>query len=121
MIPIFAPKLAAFEIPNVEGEASSFFKTFCINKPLKDKDAPTTTAPKVLGSLILYIMFIYSLSPIPNKAFKESEKEILLDPMHKETINKINNVETKKIKLIIVFLLFLFISISTLFISFFTM
>lgn len=116
-IAILAPKLAALETPKVEGDAIGFFNVCCINNPLKDKLPPTIKAPNVLGILILYKIFMFSLLPLLNNAFNESKKDILLDPMHKETkksIIKIKIITKKEIRFFL-FIFFLDIFNSSLF------
>ncbi len=50
-IAIPAPREAALETPRVEPSARGFLRTPCITAPAKDKDAPTSSAPKALGIL----------------------------------------------------------------------
>ena len=83
-IAIFAPKLAALETPNVEGEASPFRRHACMSNPLNAKPAPTTMAPKVRGRRIPRTMRIVPASPLPNKAFQEERKPTPEDPMPSE-------------------------------------
>ena len=51
-----APKLAAAEMPRVNGLASGLFRIVCISAPAIASDAPTTTAISAIGRRISQTM-----------------------------------------------------------------
>lgn len=64
IIPKFAPKAAALVTPIVEGDASGFFKLFCIMQPETPSEAPANTLATILGSLIFHKTMSRPLSPL---------------------------------------------------------
>ena len=88
MMAMFAPNTEALVTPNVEGEAITLLLIDCMMTPDMDKAIPTKIAATILGNLIFWTMMILVSSPIPNKPFKPSIKEIWLEPMNMEAIAK---------------------------------
>ena len=108
IMPTLAPKEAAFEIPKVAGEAIGFFKTDCMSNPDNDKAAPTTTAPRLLGSLIFWTMEMVDASPTLNNPFQASNNPMLDEPTPKEKKKSKTSPTIRIDRLIMVFLLFFF-------------
>ena len=106
MIAKLAPKVAALEIPIVEGEAKGFLKHDCITAPAKANPAPQMIAPIALGILNSQTVIVETSSPNPKRAFIVSTKLRFEDPSDIPKIKKLKRRTNKIIRMIILFFIF---------------
>lgn len=92
-----APKVAASDTPNVEGEAILLFKENCMTAPDIDNPIPTIIEAKALLNLMLPTIMLALLLPLPNNPFIMSISSRLFVSRNKAKQKEVNRTINSRI------------------------
>ena len=85
MMERFAPKTAALETPNVEGEAIELFRLVCMMRPERARPAPAMMAASTRGMRMFQMIRIFAALPFFASAAKHSDRLICDEPTKRQT------------------------------------